>query len=120
VTDHNIGELDNHNTGELDKLTMKEKYIGEDHIHIASGTGMKISHIVHTTVYTPSRNIHLNNILYVPEVTKNLVSIHRLAEDNCVFVEFHPVSFALRIRKRGIFYLKVYVAKASICCHLQE
>jgi hypothetical protein len=68
-----------HITGELDKLTTEEKYMGEEQIHTASGTGMEISPIGHTTVYTPSRDIHLNNILYVPKATKNLVSIHRLA-----------------------------------------
>jgi hypothetical protein len=86
----------NHITRELDKLTMKEKYTREDQIHTASGTSMEISHIGHSTVYTPSRDIHLNDILYVPEATKNLVSIHRLAEDNCVFVEFHPRFFFIK------------------------
>jgi hypothetical protein len=51
---------------------------------------MEISHIGHTTVYTPSRNIHLNNVIYVPEATKKILFLVRLAEDNCVFVEFHP------------------------------
>jgi hypothetical protein len=82
--------------GELDKLTMKNKYIGEEQIHTASGIGMKISHIGHTTIYTTSKNIHLNNVLYVLEATKNLVSIHRLAKDNYVFVEFHLYFFCIR------------------------
>jgi hypothetical protein len=85
-----------HITRELDKLTMKEKYTGEEQIHMASRSSMEISHIGHTTVYTPRRDIHLNNILYVPETTKNLVSIHRLVEDNCVFVEFHPCFFCIK------------------------
>jgi hypothetical protein len=92
------GAID-HITSELDKLTTKEKYMGEEQIHTASGSGMKISHIGHTTIYTPSCDIHLNNILYVLEETKNLVSIHRLAEDNSVFVDFHPISSVSRIRK---------------------
>lgn len=32
----------------------------------------------------------LNNILHVPTITKNLLSIHKFAVDNNVFVEFHP------------------------------
>jgi hypothetical protein len=77
----NIGAMDPI-TRELDKLITKENYTREDKIHIASGTCMEISHISHTIVSSPSRNIHLNNIQYVPETTKNLVFIHRLAKDN--------------------------------------
>src|SRR6185312_4720112 len=57
---------------------------------------MDISHIGHTTVHTPSRNIHLNNVLYVPEAKKNLVSVHRLTTDNSVFLEFHPEFFLVK------------------------
>jgi hypothetical protein len=95
-----------HITGELDKLTMKNNYTGEDQIHTASGTGMEISHIGLATVYTPSKNIHLSNVLYVLDATKNLVSIHRLAEDNCVFVEFHPRFFCIKDQEMRSILLK--------------
>lgn len=85
-----------HVTGELEKLHVKDKYKGGDQIHTASGSGMGISHIGHTTVHTPSRNIHLNNVLYVPEAKKNLVSVHRLTTDNSVFLEFHPEFFLVK------------------------
>jgi hypothetical protein len=70
ATDHVIGELE--------KLTTRNKYQGGDQIHTANGGGMDISHIGHNTVYTPHHPIYLNNILYVPRTTKNLISIHRL------------------------------------------
>uniref|UniRef100_A0A453MZD0 Uncharacterized protein n=1 Tax=Aegilops tauschii subsp. strangulata TaxID=200361 RepID=A0A453MZD0_AEGTS len=38
----------NHITGELEKVTMRDKYRGKDHIHTASGEGMKISHVGHS------------------------------------------------------------------------
>jgi hypothetical protein len=81
---------------------------------------MEISHIGHTTVYTPSKNIHLNNVLYIPEVTKNLVYIHRLAEDNSFFFKLHPISFVSRTRKRGISFLKEDVVEVSTHCHLRQ
>jgi hypothetical protein len=96
---------------------MKNIYTGEDHIHTTSGTCMEISHIGHTTIYTPSKNIHLNNVLCVPKVTKNLVSIHHLAEDIYVFVKFHPVSFVSKIRKRRISFLKGNAAHVSTPYH---
>ena len=85
-----------HITSELDKLTVKNKYHGGDQIHIASSSGMGISHIGHSTVHTPSRDIHLKNVLYVPQAKKNLVSVHRLAADNSAFLEFHPDVFFIK------------------------
>lgn len=52
-----------HITGELEKLTIHDKYNGKDQIHTASGAGMNISHIGYSTVHSPSRNLHLNNVL---------------------------------------------------------
>jgi hypothetical protein len=79
-----------HVTGDLEKLAIQDKYTGNDQIHTASGSGMKISHISHNTIHTPCHQLHLNNILHVPQASKNLVSIYRLASDNNVFLEFHP------------------------------
>jgi hypothetical protein len=59
---------------------------------------MKISHIGHTIVPTSSRNLHLNNILHVPDAVKNLISVHRLVKDK-VFLEFHPDYFLVKDRE---------------------
>ncbi len=95
----------NHVTGELDKLTMKEKYNGGEQIHTASGAGMDISHIGHAIVHNPnSRNIHLRNVLYVPQAKKNLVSVHRLVNDNSAFLELH----------RDYFFLKDQITRKTL------
>jgi mannitol-specific phosphotransferase system IIBC component len=77
-----------HITGELEKLSFREKYNGGEQIHTASGTGMNISHVGQSIIRTSVCNLGLNNILHVPDATKNLVSVHRLATDNNVFFEF--------------------------------
>nr|ABA97279.2 retrotransposon protein, putative, Ty1-copia subclass [Oryza sativa Japonica Group] len=96
ATDHIIGELD--------KLTVKEKYNGGERIHTASGTGMDISHIGHTTVHTPNRNIHLKKVLYVPQTKKSLISVHRLVDDNSAFLELH----------RNYFFLKYQITRRTL------
>jgi hypothetical protein len=85
-----------HITGELEKLSIRNKYQGGDQIHTVSGTGMDISFIGQTTFPTPSRNILLKDIFYVPKSKKNLVSIHRLTSDNFVFLELHPTFFLVK------------------------
>ena len=85
-----------HVTSDLEKLTVRDKYTGRDQVHTASGAGMKISNIGHTTLHTPLKVLHLNNILHVPSASKNLVSVHKLARDNNAFLEFHPNFFLIK------------------------
>lgn len=85
-----------HVTGDLEKLTVRDRYKGQDQVHTASWAGMSISHIGHSIVKTPSRDLHLKNILYVPNANKNLVFVHRLATDNSAFLEFHPNFFLIK------------------------
>ena len=96
----------NHFTNALEKVTMSEKYHGQDQVHNANGEGMEINHIGHAIVKTPSRNIHLRNILHVPKTEqKKLLSVHRIALDNKVFLEFHPYFFLIRDQvTRNILY----------------
>ena len=84
----------NHITGELEKVTMQEKYRGHDEVYtVANGAGMKISHIGQSIIETPHKNLVLKDILHVPNASKTLLSVHRIALDNNVFLEFHPFSF---------------------------
>ena len=53
-------------------------------------TCVDISYNGQSIIHTPKCNLHLNNVLIAPKTTKNLVSIHRLASDNNVFLEFIP------------------------------
>lgn len=57
---------------------------------------MEISHIGHSTVKTPNCDIHLRNILYVPNANKNLVSTNRLVSDNSAYMELYSKYFNLK------------------------
>lgn len=85
-----------HITRDLDKLTTKEKYPGQEHVHTANGSGMTIKHAGHSSVFAPTRTLHLNNILHVPQATKNLLSIHHFTTDNNIYLEYHQSIFLVR------------------------
>ena len=88
-----------HITGDLDRLTMREPYNGEDQVHTANGSGMRISQIGQSSISThTSTPLQLKNVLYVPEVTSNLLSVKKLTRDNNVFVEFHPYDVFVKDR----------------------
>jgi histone deacetylase 1/2 len=85
-----------HVTGELEKLTIRNKYKGQDQVQTANGAGMVITHIGHSVVNTPSRPLYLKNILYVPNASKNLISAYRLMVDTAAYFELYPKHFSLK------------------------
>jgi histone deacetylase 1/2 len=87
-----------HLANELDKLHTREQYNGKDHVHTANGAGMRITHIGQSTLPTSSHPLHLNNVLHVPSVTRNLLSVKKFSLDNNVFFEFHPWFFLVKDR----------------------
>jgi hypothetical protein len=90
-----LGATD-HITRDLEKLAICDKYTGNDQIHTASGRDMAINHIGYSTIHTLCSQLMLNKILHVPQALKNLISVHRLASDNNIFLEFHPRFFCIK------------------------
>jgi hypothetical protein len=85
---------------------MKDTYCGNDQIYTTSGSGMHIQHIGKSIIHTPYRDLELNHVLHVPQSSKNLASVRRIASDNNMFFEIHPNFFLLRIRSRGKLFFK--------------
>jgi hypothetical protein len=77
---------------------VRDRYNGNEQIHTASGSCMDIHHIGHSVIHTPHYDLHLNNILHVPQATKSLLSMSHLARDNHAFVEYWPNSFFVKDR----------------------
>jgi histone deacetylase 1/2 len=98
-----------HLTSQLDKLTTREDYRDRDQVRAANGSGMQIRHIGQSLLPTSNSNsLKLNDVLHVPSVTRNLLSVHRLTKDNNVFfLKFTLGIFLLRIVERGTFFLEV-------------
>lgn len=81
-----------HITDNLDKLTLKDKYSSKDMVQIASGSGMRILHVGLPHITTPCKSLQLNNVLYIPQSSRQLLSVHQFIANNKVFLEFHPSS----------------------------
>jgi hypothetical protein len=92
------GAMD-HVTGELDKLALKDAYGGNEQIYNASGSGMRIEHLCESVIHTPYRDLRVKHALHVPQATKNLASVHRIATDNNIFFELHPIFFFIKDRE---------------------
>jgi hypothetical protein len=77
-----------HVTPDINNLTYAQRYTGTDSVHIGNGTGLSILHTNSTTLYTNHHALQLSNVLHVPLITKNLLSVSQLTKDNNIFVEF--------------------------------
>lgn len=83
-----------HVTNDLANLTIGSEHPGEGKVYMGNGSALSISHIgassFHSCYSKNSRTYHLNNLLCVPHITKNLVSVSKFAQDNNVYFEFNP------------------------------
>ncbi|KAF7831376.1 Retrovirus-related Pol polyprotein from transposon TNT 1-94 [Senna tora] len=78
------------NVGQVEALLATPKILNDDDkVHIANGSGLPILNIGSNGLLTDSQTLHLQHILHVPEISRNLLSISKFAKDNNVFFEFH-------------------------------
>jgi histone deacetylase 1/2 len=85
-----------HLTNDLERLNVQERYHGRDQVQVANGAGLSISHIGHSSLAGSVHSLALKNILHVPNISKNLLSVHRIVSDNDVFIEFHRHFFCVK------------------------
>ena len=79
-----------HVTNDITNLQQSTIYTSPDQLYVGNGQGLSISSIGSSQLLSKSKRLLLNNILHVPHITKNLLSIHKFTTENNVFVEFHP------------------------------
>ncbi|XP_010489899.1 PREDICTED: uncharacterized protein LOC104767594 [Camelina sativa] len=73
-----------HLTTDLSNLSLQHPYNSGEDVTIADGTGLPISHTGSTSIPTPTTPLTLNDVLYVPNIAKNLISVFRLCNANWV------------------------------------
>ncbi|KAL4290280.1 hypothetical protein GQ457_14G022540 [Hibiscus cannabinus] len=85
-----------HLTPDLGKFHSSSPYIGSGKIIVANGMVVPISRIGNSSLATDSRSLFLSNLLHVPCVNKNLLSVSQFTKDNNVYVEFFPNSCVVK------------------------
>ena len=81
---------------DLSNLSLHSSYKGSDDIMIGDGSALPITHTDSTTIPTSSHTFTLQNILCVPSMQKNLISIYQFCTNNHVSVEFSPSTFQVK------------------------
>lgn len=75
-----------HVTSDMKNLNLKlEEFHGPDQIQIGNGKGLSIHHIGHTRLFSPTLHFNLLNVLHVPQISKNLLLVHKFTSDTNTF-----------------------------------
>ena len=83
-------------TGDLNNLSIHSEYDGTDEVMLGDGLGLAVSHIGSLTLKSPKKTFILKDTLCVPNLFKNLISVHHFTSQNNVFIEFHPSYFLVK------------------------
>lgn len=74
---------------------------GSNKIYVGDGTGLRISHIGDASLTTSSGNFELKDVLFVPDIKKNLISVSPLTYNNSCIFEFSSEKFLIKDRRTG-------------------
>ena len=85
-----------HSALDQQSLDHSEPYYGKDSLYVGNGESLPILHIGSTKIYSPHKTFILKNILHVPQIKQNLLSVQKFCPDNNVFFEFHSTFFAVK------------------------
>ena len=91
-----------HMTSDLSNLALHQPYHGDDSVLIGDGSGLSITHTGSLSFPALNRSLSLHNVLCVPHIHKNLISVYRLCNSNKVSVEFFPAHFQVKDLYSGI------------------
>lgn len=77
-----------HVSNDLQKISLHSKYYETDEIVVGNGNTLSITHTGSNSLPTSSKNFYLSNILCVPSMKRNILSVSKLCSTNNSYVEF--------------------------------
>ncbi|XP_019172464.1 PREDICTED: uncharacterized protein LOC109167849 [Ipomoea nil] len=95
-----------HATSNLASLQTLSEYSGPDEVRLGDDNSLQISHIGRSVIPTLFSVLALENVLHVPQLHTNLVSISKLCQTNHVSVEFFGSHFLVKDLRTGTVLLK--------------
>ncbi|KAD6454563.1 hypothetical protein E3N88_09269 [Mikania micrantha] len=86
----------NHAAYDSSLLHTLSEYGGPGEIVLGKGKTLSISHTGKTSILTASRPLNLQDVLLVPQLRNNIVSVAKVCKTNQVSVEFFPSHFFVK------------------------
>ncbi|GFS35858.1 hypothetical protein Acr_00g0042540 [Actinidia rufa] len=86
-----------HMTHDPEGVDVPVVYSGNERVMVGNGQSLPISHIGSVSTLIPKSSLLLSNVLVVPGIKKNLISISQLTKDNNYCVTFSPSGFTIQV-----------------------
>ena len=93
-------------------LDQSTTYIGKNYVIVRNGASLPLTH---TGKISSSPNLYLLDVLVIPHLTKNLLSINKLTHDFSLSVTFTNNFSLFRIAKREGWWQPVKDMDAYMC-----
>ena len=107
-----------HVTNDLSSLSLYTPYNGHEELIIDDGTSLQITHIGSMFLALSNYNVNLSNILYVPKIFRNILSLSRLCLDNNLQISFYSNSFIIKVLSTNQIILKHQTNQGVYTCSL--
>ncbi|GJV59700.1 ribonuclease H-like domain-containing protein [Tanacetum coccineum] len=65
-------------------------------ISVGDGYSIPVTNTGHNILPTPTRSLHLNNVLIIPHIVKNLIFVRQFVRDNNCTIEFDAFGFSVK------------------------
>ncbi|KAM1351258.1 hypothetical protein ACFX13_005197 [Malus domestica] len=96
-----------HVTSDSKNIPDSTTYDGPDQIVIGNRTGLSITHVGSTSLSSSSTTpFHLNDVMCVPSISRNIISIAKFNRQNATSIEFFPDSFLVKDLNTGAALLR--------------
>ncbi|XP_076937369.1 uncharacterized protein LOC143604938 [Bidens hawaiensis] len=86
----------NHMTNTTGNLSSYFNNRISNNIIVGNGFQIPILGTEYTKLNTNHKPLHINNVLYAPQLITNLLSVRRLTTDNLISIEFDPFGFLVK------------------------
>ncbi|KAL5699696.1 hypothetical protein ACHQM5_030565 [Ranunculus cassubicifolius] len=90
-----------HMTADSGKLSSITPYYGSDKILVGDGNALDITHTGSTSLNVGDQHLNLNNVLVVPQIKKNLLSVSQLTAEHPLIFIFSKDGFLVKNRDTG-------------------
>uniref|UniRef100_A0A803NKH8 GAG-pre-integrase domain-containing protein n=1 Tax=Cannabis sativa TaxID=3483 RepID=A0A803NKH8_CANSA len=109
-----------HMTNDPDQLNSVNDYKGKAKVVVGNGSSLSIHHIGSSSVGTkfPNHSLVLQDILHVPNVTKNLLSISQFTKHNHVILEFDEFSCLIKDNTTKQVHLQGHLSEGLYMLHV--
>lgn len=101
----------------VSNVTNPSQYGGNTTVVVGNGSELDISHIGCSYLSSSHGLLKLDNILCVPDIAKNLVSVSKLARDNNFYIEFHAGFCLVKDKASDQVVLRGTLKDGLYCLH---